>query len=79
MMPDAVDLELRCRGWHENGSLYLKGFTAVGDALCVIAGTCSDNSSAFLLLSHVPEGSGCPSYFEAPNRLKILPLEEDIG
>lgn len=79
VMPDAVDLELGCRRWHEDSPLYLQGFTAISNALCVIARACSNNSSALLFLSHIPEGSGCSTNLEASDGLKILPLEEDVG
>jgi hypothetical protein len=79
VMPNAVDLQLWRGCWHEDSSLYLESFTAISDALGVVACTSSNNSSAFLLLSHIPKCSSCSTNLEASDGLQILSLEENIS
>lgn len=44
----------------------------------MVASTCGDDSSAFFLFGHIPEGCGGSSNFEASDCLEIFSLEEDI-
>lgn len=73
------DFEFWSDGRHKNGTLDVEFMATVSNTLSMVAGTCSDNTSFFLLLSQAPESIGGSSDFKASNVLHILTFEIDFG
>ena len=79
MALDVVNFYFGGVGGHENGAFNFEEAAAVGNSLGMVAGTCGDDSSLFLLLGQFAEGGGGSSHFKTSDWLEILSFEVDIG